>query len=394
MKIKDIQSTRKLYHLIETKTKSKIIATVCEKIIIAILMLIYRVKVLFSLKKVNAECRECNIAKKDITQMQALQVSKEYKYDVSILIPVYNVEKYLEECIASILNQKTEFSYEIVFVNDGSTDASLEILNKYKDMDNVNIITQKNAGLAYARNVLLKNAKGKYIFFVDSDDLLAENTIQVLMQNAQKYELDIVQSSYFKFSDNFRNNISYHDEILENDKYKILQMPGFAWGKLIKLEMFDNKIFPSGFLYEDTIMPFLILSQAKKVMIIKDCLYGYRVNLNGIVNQSKKSKNCIDTIWVFEQVLSQMKNNDIDIDYDMYKFIINCQFSYVTYGRIKNMDKDFKIYVFLEMCRVFEKIQMELDNSECFISKNLEKSLREKNYILWYETSKLINYCV
>lgn len=394
--LSDIQSTRKLYHLIKSRIKSKKISFILERIVIFLLVLVYRFKILFSKKnnKIQEISKIQDYNEPDMEEnRKMIQINNDLCYDVSILVPVYNVELYLEQCIQSLIGQKTNCKYEIIFVNDGSTDKSKEILKKYKEVKNVRIITQENKGLAETRNVLLENASGKYIFFVDSDDILQDNAIEKMFNEAIKNDYDIVQCSYYKFNEQATYYIEFDERNIINSKYLNMQLPGFAWGKLIKVELFNNKRFPTGYLYEDTIIPFLIFSECKKIKIISDCFYGYRINANGIVRKSKSSVRCCDTAYIFDQILYQMNVNNIKIDYEVYKFILNCQFSYVTYGRIKDMDEQIQRFVFFKLCTYIDEIKSELNKNENIITQNLDKSLKTKDFELWKLSSKIINLC-
>ena len=329
--LKDIQKTKKLYNKINSIINNRLVSKIIEKMIILVILCIYFIRrclIVFK-KNVKGSFKEYKpIENKKNNRL--IEIKKRTKYDVSILVPVYNVEKYLEECINSLLSQKTKYSYEIVFVNDGSTDNSLNILKKYKKYKNIKIINQDNKGLAEARNVLISNASGKYVFFIDSDDVLEDNAIETMADEAFTNDYDLVECSYYKFNDKTKNNIVYENKIIKNNKYEKMSIPGFACAKMMKTNLFENKKFPIGYLYEDTIMPFLILSKCKNMKILSDCFYGYRINNQGIVRKSKKNIKCCDTIFVFELVLDQMKKNNYEIEYDDVKFMLNCQFSYVT----------------------------------------------------------------
>ena len=122
----------------------------------------------------------------------------ELKYDLQIIVPAYNAEKYISECLDSVLSQETEYSYLITIVNDGSIDHTLDIINSYYSRypDRIEVINQENKGFSGARNAGLKVLKGKYITFLDSDDVLAPRGINSLLRNTIG-EVDIVQGSWF-----------------------------------------------------------------------------------------------------------------------------------------------------------------------------------------------------
>ena len=131
---------------------------------------------------------------------------------VSIIIPVYNVEKYLEECLDSILKQ-TYKNIEVICVNDGSTDNSLNILEKYAVKDNRFIVlNQSNHGLSYSRNKGLKQARGKYIYYLDSDDYILPNTIKTLAENIEERDLEVLL-----FNANVFGDIGIDEKVVQND---------------------------------------------------------------------------------------------------------------------------------------------------------------------------------
>ena len=393
MNLNTSKSNKKLYYKIRNKIKNRFFLNIVEDIIIKILIMLYFFKITFCKSKDNAKAdfKDYKPIENDENN-NLLKINGSRKYDISILVPVYNVEQYLENCINSLVNQKTKYSYEIVFVNDGSTDNSWDILKKYENFDNITIINQENKGLSETRNVLISNANGKYVLFVDSDDLLEENAIDKMGTEAFENFFDLVQCSYYKFFENEKSNIVFKERTIIDNKYDNLQIPGFAWGKLIKIDLFENIRFPKGYLYEDTIIPFLVLSKCNNIKILSDCFYGYRINENGIVNNSKNNIKCCDTVFIFDQIFNQMKRNNINIDYDIVKFMLNCQFSYVTYERIQEMDIEIQKAVFEKICDYFQNLNISINKKESCFTKNIEKSIKTRNFKLWFETSKIIKY--
>ena len=119
--------------------------------------------------------------------------------DLQIIIPAYNVEKYLDQCLESVLNQKTRYSYNIVVIDDGSTDQTCKIADFYASDSRIKVIHQKNRGFSGARNKALENITGKYVMFVDSDDVLLPDAIQNLMDTAYSINADIVESGFYTF---------------------------------------------------------------------------------------------------------------------------------------------------------------------------------------------------
>ena len=142
------------------------------------------------------------------TAVFSQKVNYAIEYDLMIIVPIYNSAECIEMCLQSLLHQKTNYTYKIICVDDGSTDQTESILQKYKKFSNVEIIRQKNAGVASARNKALKNICGQYVLFVDSDDLLPEYSIELLMSTAIKNKADIVEGEYREFNENI--NVDMH----------------------------------------------------------------------------------------------------------------------------------------------------------------------------------------
>ena len=221
---------------------------------------------------------------------------------LSIIVPVYNVEKYLPECIESILKQTVK-DIEIICVNDGSTDQSLDILKQYKEKDErIVIIDQKNAGLGAARNVGINAAKGKYIGFVDSDDYIEETMFEKMLNSAELNLSDVVITNfYLYYSDTgltsiYRDFIFYYQ--LEKKGYftsiehpQIIKNIG-VWDKLYSKEFIDkfNLRNPENRIFEDALFTFQALTLASRISVVSEPLYYYRKN-TGIAITDKEVKN-------------------------------------------------------------------------------------------------------
>ena len=195
----------------------------------------------------------------------------EYKYDLQIIIPCYNVEKYVEDCILSVLNQKTKYNYIVTLVNDGSTDNTLSILKKYENNEHIELINQENKGLSGARNTALKNMKAKYVTFLDSDDMLCDDSIECMLDAAfNNPECDIIEGNYKELTNGVSVDIKRHKE---NSVTKTSTLYGFPWGKLYKAELWKNYKFPEGYWFEDTILGFITYYQCKNAYILTQYIY-------------------------------------------------------------------------------------------------------------------------
>ena len=210
---------------------------------------------------------------------------------VSVIVPVYNVEKYLEKCLNSIVNQ-TYKNIEIILVNDGSTDNSLEIMKKFKQKDDRIILLEKeNGGLSDARNYGLKKASGSYISFVDSDDFINEKMLEILVNNLIQYKADISMCQFKMFFYD-TNKISYTTEnniICYNKKEALKKLlnsdetiGNHAWNKLYKKELFDGVEYPKGKNFEDIGTTYKLFDKSKVIVYTDFMGYYYYQRENSI----------------------------------------------------------------------------------------------------------------
>ena len=227
-------------------------------------------------------------------------------FDLSIIVPAYNAEKWIRECMDSIVNQKTSYSLQILVVNDGSTDHTGEILSEYENDRRVTIITQQNKGYSGARNVAIAKVRSEYLMFVDSDDYVLPNSIQVLMDTARKHNADIVEGNGYTF-----NECGRIGKIKAENKY--------LWGgpclKVMKSLLFSRVEFPEGFLYEDTIVCALIKPLANQILMIPDEVYAYRIHENSITQKKDDNPKRLDTLWIFQRMIEDQKSLRIN-NYD------------------------------------------------------------------------------
>lgn len=213
---------------------------------------------------------------------------------VSIIIPVYNVEKYLERCVDSVLGQ-TYKSLEIILVDDGSTDNCGKICDTYKLSDTrISVIHKKNGGLSDARNCGMKISNGDYIFFVDSDDWIKKECIQTLIFYALEKDADVVISKYISVSDETMLQIKNKptsavmltkmtalSDLLYQKKFTTS-----ACGKLFKATVIKNVQFPVGKLFEDVETIFKIIESSERIVLLNDNLYYYFERTNSITKSN------------------------------------------------------------------------------------------------------------
>ena len=222
---------------------------------------------------------------------------------ISIIVPIYNVEQYLGTCINSILNQ-TFKDFELILVNDGSTDNSLEICKYYKKIDSrICIINKKNGGLSSARNAGLDIAKGEYIGFVDSDDYIHPQMYEILYNYIKKEEADISLCDFKKVKCYEKcESQKYDEKNLDIKSYCNTQASEelfkekaitfiVAWNKLYKRKLFNDNRYKLGKRYEDEFIIHRLLYQSTKVVYVPVELYFYLKRDNSIMSKSFSLKN-------------------------------------------------------------------------------------------------------
>lgn len=230
----------------------------------------------------------------------------------SLIVPVYNVEKYIGECLASILNQ-TYKDYELILVNDGTLDKSMDIAHELLKDSNIDskIINQTNHGLSYARNIGLKNSKGKYIWYIDSDDTIKSNALEILSHHLS---YDII---CFNFNVNSNPYIINYKEAHSIDE-KYLMVSISAWNRVCKRSfLIDNQLyFKNGILYEDIeLVPTFIL-YTKNIGFIDDVLYNYMIHSNSITTNKEFNISKLDHINSVRSMLEVFKEHK---ELDTYK---------------------------------------------------------------------------
>jgi len=257
---------------------------------------------------------------------------KKVKEDlVSVIIPTYNTEKFIGECLDSVINQ-TYKNYEIIVINDGSTDDTLNILREYeKKYDFIKVIDNTNHGQGYERNLALKQAKGDYVLFLDSDDFIEHVTLEVAVDKIKEDKSDFVVFDW-KYYSNKKGTYSYiSKENFFNKKYlkgnEILQLLGivhyFTVNKLYSREFLinNNIMYGEGYIYEDNPFWVEVVVKAKKVSLIHSPLYNVRVNDESTTKTNHKTdkhyKGFIAAIREEMKIINKYPKNNY---YDLYVY--------------------------------------------------------------------------
>lgn len=265
---------------------------------------------------------------------------------ISVIVPVYNVENYLEKCLDSIVNQ-TYKNIEVILIDDGSTDKSGEICNRYKKMySNIKVYHNNNLGAAGARNFGIKESKGKYICFVDSDDEIKKEYVEYLYGLILKYNTTISVSSYIINSGRKKYDIGekYIEERLDTKESirRLLLSKGFTvslCAKMYEKKVFDNIKFPEGYMYEDDATIYKIFLKSDGIAYGNKSNYIYYVRTNSVMTK-KFSKERMILLKYAEQMVKDINGKFPELNKEIEKKYIDYNFSIIRQMVDSNLDKE------------------------------------------------------
>lgn len=235
--------------------------------------------------------------------------------ELSIIVPVYNVEKYLNECIDSIRNQ-TFSNFECLLINDGSTDSSGSICDEVSKIDNrFKVFHIKNGGVSNARNVGISNAIGKFITFIDSDDFIENNAYQKIFDIINKTNSDICCFNFYTYDEiKGINKIPFNNKDLITNYIKFPINMNSLCNKVIRASIFkeNNYLFDTDIIVsEDMLLSFKLLNSTDKIVFIDDYFYYYRYNLNSATKSKMTQRKIDDTYKSYEKVSDFCKEKNI-----------------------------------------------------------------------------------
>lgn len=258
---------------------------------------------------------------------------------VSIIVPVYNAEQYLGQCIDSILHQ-TYTNFELLLINDGSTDRSASICEEYRRRDNrVKVWHKPNSGVSASRNFGLSVATGEYILFVDNDDWLAETHIQALYELLVHTNSDIAIGNFCQFIEDeavfliHTNEESYFEAIYQplewfnyqyTNDYCLSQCFTVPWAKLYKRELFENIVYPTGRKVEDDYTTYKVYLLANQIAFMNQAIYIHRKRTTSVTRQVLQSDvyplNSIEERLTLLSLITNSDNEIIQKELSAYKW--------------------------------------------------------------------------
>jgi len=293
---------------------------------------------------------------------------------ISVIVPVYNVEEYLEECLESIKNQ-TYTNIEVILVNDGSTDGSREICERFCQKDSrFKLINQENQGQSVARNRGVKESAGEFIMFVDSDDVIKKNVLEVLLPY-MKTEVDIVECRMTRNKEEFYLNKPSKIVFEGNAKEAILnciaikEVKFCPVTKLYRREIVEKVPFLEGYIYEDVFTGINYLKHMRKIVVVDYIGYYYRVRLNSTMTKSFTEKD-LDIFQVGNQLIDSFKDDE-----DMLPYIGYFMF-YIGHGHYLK-DGINKMNIYADLYEDFIR-------KAAFIAKQSEEVVRKYRLLRLY----------
>ena len=317
----------------------------------------------------------------------------ECNLDLSIIVPLYNVSQYIEQCLDSILNQKTKYSYEIILVDDGSTDDTSQVIKPFLNREHIVFLQQENKGQSSARNKAISQARGQYLMFVDGDDILLADTIETLLETAISTQSDIAEGNVLRFYDRVHSDELKQSKkiVIKSDKKNpkfVLTCCGYSVAKVYKRDMWETLRYPEGYIFEDVITKFILRRKANQVAFVDMFVYGYRQNPNSSSHGSNQMKK-LDSIWVYPKIVELCRQEAAPMDDVFYLLSLNhiCVLNYVILCSHK---EDIKKAGFLEMQKQLISIQEYRVAKLPLMFKLLEKSILDGNFENWECTAKTI----
>lgn len=301
--------------------------------------------------------------------------------DVSIIVPIYNAENYLDKCIESLLNQ-TKKEIEIILINDGSTDNSEKIIKSYKDK-RIKYFKNENQGIGKTRNFGIEKATGKYIMFVDSDDYIDKNMAKLMFDKAFSNSLDMVVCDYYKVinNENIEEKLpSFKPTTLKNSPNLLCDINLSPWNKIYKTSLIkDNNIkFVENLKYEDA--PFVIeaLDIANKIGKVNKCLNYYVIHGNS--ETTVRDKRVYDILKIIDRIRKYFKGKDY-IKESLDKLTVRIITNYTIQQRVQK-DKKIGMQFIEEGFKYLKQEVSDYKNNKYYQSRGILKRTIEKNKIL------------
>lgn len=308
---------------------------------------------------------------------------------ITIIVPIYNVEKYLKRCLNSIINQ-TYKNLQIILVDDGSIDKCGNICDEYQKKDErIEVIHKKNGGLSEARNDGILKARGEYIGFVDGDDYISENMYYNMCKHILDTNSDVCICNFYNVKNNneFIKN-EHSGEIKTYNKHEILEkilidkeIQSYAWNKLYKKELFYNVKYPKGKMYEDIETTFFLLEKCEKIVVTDEPEYYY-IDRDDSIVKNIKEQTIIDYIDIISERYDYIEKKYRNLKrYNNYYLIRTLITAYNDIFYLKNISENLR----KKIENLHEKVNNLLEENESDIISLFDLKQKVQLYTILYD---------
>lgn len=298
--------------------------------------------------------------------------------EISVIIPIYNVASYIEDCLVSLVSQSFPH-YELVLVDDCSSDNSIslarKVLTAHPNVSFQLVTHLENRGLSAARNTGIQAAKGKFLVFADSDDWLPQNALEILYREIVAYPESIVCGNTTQFTDGVYSPYwSCNERMILDRNDAIMRMLTYdgvidtAWAKIYQREIFiaNNIEFPEGLYFEDTPTNIQLFNKASTIIVLPENVYFYRRNRPGSILQERSAKSAKDRLWVFGFIYDYLvTKTSVSSDFALNYYTMRLAIEYRSIFTVYNLSV---------------KQQYELSRNLTSVYYRLKRSHRKKNF--------------
>lgn len=308
--------------------------------------------------------------------------------DLSVIVPVYNGASTIDACLQSILQQKTSYTVQLIVVDSDSSDATPALLQRYCSLPHVvlaNCTTPHTA--AAARNEGLLHAVGRWVLFVDSDDLLLPGAVQTLLDAAVQKNADIVQGGWqYLYPDDSRGAVQTYADAVYTGSAALgrFELPGVPWGKVYRRELFAQIRFPSHYrCFEDSIIHFLVFRTAKTVASIQATVYLWRKNPAGLTSSNQHRPTAVLSYWLVEELLAQ--DAALGLAHDvMFCCSLTLQLSGFCYATLSGLDSQVQRTVFALCCALYASaLPQGPGPGQPYRVRAAARTLQQQRFALW-----------
>jgi len=312
--------------------------------------------------------------------------------DLSVVIPIYNHMEIIEDNINAILNQCTQYKYEIILIDDGSTDGASGICDKFgSENNNIVVVHKENGGIGSARNTGINIARGKYLMFIDCDDIVHDDIVETLMKEAYLKDLDMVMCGHNLskekegvITETIPNVYPKYNLIGYKNGDEIMNLAGLPWCKVYKRELWNNVRFFPGYWYEDTIIQFLIFTQCKNYAYIPEIKYEYKWYEDNFSHVQGKATNIktIDSYWLLVEILEHYNKLQLPRDERLYTLILR-HISAFYYCSMKELDEKLIEALFVLAKELYTEYKPNGNVKLPYMLKQVEKAFDNDDIELW-----------